>query len=92
MNDLDLSIEEIQQVVEFAHNDGKNADSVKLAMALECLGLCMLRLKIDSEYEEIPVRGPAVDEYYDRFGQNSKFYAAQLQTPAKLLGEIVGIE
>ncbi|QDT84599.1 hypothetical protein [Gimesia chilikensis] len=92
MNDLDLSIEEIQKAVEYAHNGGENVDPAILARALECLALCMLRLKVVSEHGEIPLQGRPVDEWYDIFGQNPRSYAAQLQTPATILCSIVGIE
>lgn len=92
MGDLELTVEEIRKVAKYANElrKSKDGDPEKLALLLEIVSLCMLKLQVEVDEGPIPVTGQGVDDWYDlKFGADMRSLAAQLQTPAKILRDII---
>lgn len=86
MNDLNLTADELRTIVAYAQtarsDDTDTADPQTLALALEIVALCMLRLTVGDP----PMSGPEVDQWYDvTFGQNMRVAAAKLDPAVQKL-------
>ncbi|QDT45152.1 hypothetical protein Pan241w_52710 [Gimesia alba] len=84
MNDLELTNDELRQIVHYAETaqSDQSSDPKLLALALQVVALCMLRLQSGDP----PLTGPGVDRWYDEiFGFDMRPIAARLDPAVQKL-------
>lgn len=84
MNELELTDQQLKEIVEFTQSIETPTETTMedMAFALRFVSLCMLRLQVGP----IPSDPKAIDEWYDlTFGNNMRVEASKLIKPLEQL-------